>query len=100
MARLYSEDYVNEMTNGSQNWNPSYGTWLNGKSSVQFPSSTQSLPTSLLPIAPADMYSALGANERIIDVFPQKIWWLEWDQPETSEVPTAITQESGITFNK
>jgi CubicO group peptidase (beta-lactamase class C family) len=92
--RLYSEDYVNQMTNSSQNLNPSYGYlwWLNGKSSVQFPSSTQSLPTSLLPNAPADMYSALGANEQIIDIIPSEnlVVIRMGSSSETSEVPIAI----------
>lgn len=58
------------MTNSPLNLNPSYGDlwWLNGKSSIKFPSLTQSIATSLIHNVLADMYSALGANEQITDV--------------------------------
>lgn len=66
--------YFNAMTNSSQSLNPSYGylCWLNGKSSVVFPSDTTSYPISLAPNAPSDLYAALGKNGQFIDVVPSE----------------------------
>lgn len=66
--------YFHDMTNSSQNINPSYGylTWLNGKSNFMVPGSQFSFSGSLSPDAPADMYSALGKNGQIINVVPSQ----------------------------
>jgi len=69
-------DYFNTQTNTSQNYNPSYGylTWLNGKRNYMLPEVQFVFPGSLVPNAPADMYSALGKNDQKIYVVPsQKI---------------------------
>jgi CubicO group peptidase (beta-lactamase class C family) len=69
---LISEVYFNEMTNSSQNLNPSYGYlwWLNGKEETIFPTMVQSTNRPVTLNAPDDMFSALGKNGQIIDVVP------------------------------
>jgi len=65
---LLSIDYFNEMINTSQSINPSYGYlwWLNGKDSYIGTSSQEVFTGNLIPNAPSDMYSALGANDQKI----------------------------------
>jgi len=71
---LKDGNYKTQMTNTSQNMNLSYGYlwWLNGKSSFMVPSSQFVFNTSLLPNAPADLFTALGKNGQIINVIPSK----------------------------
>lgn len=71
---LNDPTYFNEMTNSSQNINPSYGylTWLNGKSSYMLPGSQFSFSGASVPNAPTDMYAALGKNGQIINVIPSQ----------------------------
>ncbi len=66
--------YKTQMTNSSQNLNPSYGYlwWLNGKSSFMLPSSQLVFNGPLLPNAPMDLYSAMGKNGQLINVVPSK----------------------------
>ncbi len=71
-AVLNDETYFNTMTNSSQTYNLSYGYlwWLNGKASSMVPGSQLVFPTSLAPNAPADMYMALGKDDKKIYVVP------------------------------
>lgn len=71
---IVSEPYFNEMTNTSQEINKSYGYlwWLNGKENIVGTTSIASLPGPLVPNAPNDMFSALGANDQKIYVVPSK----------------------------
>jgi len=71
---ILSENFFNEMTNTSQTINNSYGYlwWLNGKSSYMGVSSQEVFNGSLIPNAPAEMFSALGANDQKIYVVPSK----------------------------
>jgi len=71
---LNDTNYINQMTNSSQNINPSYGYlwWLNGKSSYMIPTLQTSFPGSLAPQAPADMFAALGKNGQVISVSRSK----------------------------
>lgn len=71
---LSDTNYVHEMTNPSQDFNKSYGflTWLNGQPSFMLPGLQFVFPSSLIPSAPADMYSALGKNDQKIHVVPSK----------------------------
>ena len=64
--------YFNAMTNTSQSYNLSYGYlwWLNGKVSCMAPGSSLVFPVSLAPNAPADMYMALGKDDKKIYVVP------------------------------
>lgn len=73
-AILNDTNYINQMTNSSQNINPAYGYlwWLNGKSSYMIPTLQTSFPGSLAPQAPADMFAALGKNGQIISVSKSK----------------------------
>jgi CubicO group peptidase (beta-lactamase class C family) len=83
--------YLRQMTNSSQNINPSYGylTWLNGKSALMVPSSQIVFPTSFSPNAPAEMFAALGKNGQIINVIPiQGLVVIRMgDNPDNSLVP-------------
>ena len=71
-ALLNDAAYFNAMTNTSQNYNLSYGYlwWLNGKASCMVPQSQIIFPTSLVPNAPADMFMALGKDDKKIYVIP------------------------------
>ncbi|BAO56644.1 serine hydrolase domain-containing protein [Nonlabens marinus] len=71
---LGDQNYFSSMTTASQPFNASYGYlwWLNGKESVQFPLSTNVIPSSVTPSAPEDMISALGKNGQFIDVAPSQ----------------------------
>ena len=69
---LKDEGYFNAMKNTSQNYNLSYGYlwWLNSKASFMLPQSQMVFPTSLVPDAPADMFMALGKDDKKIYVIP------------------------------
>ena len=71
---ILNEAYFNEATNTSQNINLGYGYlwWLNGKSSYHLPQSQLTLPGSIIPTAPNDMFMALGKNDQKIYVVPSK----------------------------
>ncbi len=69
---MYDTAYFNQMINTSQNLNLAYGYlwWLNGKSSYRLPNTQIQINGPLSVYAPADMYSALGKNDQILDVVP------------------------------
>jgi CubicO group peptidase (beta-lactamase class C family) len=71
---IINEAFFLESMNTSQNINPSYGYlwWLNGKSNYMVPGGQTIYPTSLVPNAPADMYSAMGAEDQRIYIIPSK----------------------------
>jgi CubicO group peptidase (beta-lactamase class C family) len=71
-AILNDNLYFNNMTNTSQNFNLSYGYlwWLNGKATAMVPTLQTVFATSLVPSAPADMYMALGKDDKKIYVVP------------------------------
>ncbi|HEX2847765.1 MAG TPA: serine hydrolase [Chitinophagaceae bacterium] len=73
-TEVINEPYFMESTTTSQNINPSYGYlwWLNGKNSYMVPGSQIVFPGYLVPNAPADMYSAMGASDQRIYVIPSK----------------------------
>lgn len=64
--------YYTAMVNTSQTYNLSYGYlwWLNGKASSMAPGSQIVFPISLAPNAPADMFMALGKDDKKIYVIP------------------------------
>ncbi|MBL7709510.1 MAG: serine hydrolase [Chitinophagaceae bacterium] len=72
--QVLNENFFNESINTSQSINPSYGYlwWLNGKSSSMLPGGQTVYPGTLVPNAPADMYSAMGAEDQRIYVIPSK----------------------------
>lgn len=94
---LADSNYFNAMTNTSQNINESYGYlwWLNGKSSLRFPGSTATVPSSLTPSGPADMISALGKNGQFIDVVPSlnMVVIRMGNEPSGSLVPVTFHDE-------
>jgi CubicO group peptidase (beta-lactamase class C family) len=69
---INNQSYISTMAQSSQSINPSYGYlwWLNGKEKFMLPSSQLKFNGSLIPNAPADMYSALGKNDQKIHVVP------------------------------
>ncbi|MFE3867886.1 serine hydrolase domain-containing protein [Flavobacterium sp. LS2P90] len=71
---ILNETYFNEATTTSQNINLSYGYlwWLNGKASYHLPQSQLTIPGSIIPTAPNDMFMALGKNDQKIYVIPSK----------------------------
>ncbi|MBN8879292.1 MAG: serine hydrolase [Sphingobacteriales bacterium] len=73
-TEVINEPYFKESITTSQNINPSYGYlwWLNGKNSYMVPGSQIVFPGYLVPNAPADMYSAMGASDQRIYVIPSK----------------------------
>ncbi len=72
--QIINETFFNESISTSQNINPSYGYlwWLNGKTSFMIPGEQTVYRGYLVPNAPADMYSAMGANDQRIYVIPSK----------------------------
>lgn len=66
------KDYIRDMTNSSQELNPSYGYlwWLNGKESVIVPGLPNSFNLPLSESAPEDLVSALGKNGQFIEYSP------------------------------
>lgn len=73
-TQIINPTYFHDATNTSQNINNSYGYlwWLNGKSSYHLPQTQVAISGSIIPIAPKDMYCALGKNDQKIYVIPSK----------------------------
>jgi len=71
---ILSKTFFDGMTNSTQDINNSYGYlwWLNGKTSYMGVSSQEVFNGSLIPNAPAEMFSALGANDQKIYVVPSR----------------------------
>ncbi|MDD2829585.1 MAG: serine hydrolase [Sulfuricurvum sp.] len=72
--QIINENYFNESITTSQSINPSYGYlwWLNGKTSYMVPGGQTVFQGPLVPNAPSDMYSAMGAEDQRIYVIPSK----------------------------
>ena len=95
---LSDKQYFEEMTNSSQNFNPSYGylTWLNGKSSIIYPSLPTSFNLNLSDNAPNDLYAALGRDGQFIDIIPSEnmvVIRLGAASTDSSLVPTNFHNE-------
>ncbi|WP_127844132.1 serine hydrolase domain-containing protein [Psychroflexus aestuariivivens] len=73
-AIISNENYFSQMTSSSQNLNPSYGYlwWLNGKSSIIFPSIPTSFNTSLSEAAPSDLIAGMGKNGQFVEILPSQ----------------------------
>lgn len=71
---LGDQDYFTAMTSTSQDLNPAYGYlyWLNGKANFKIPGSEQLLSGKLIPSAPEDLYSGLGAFDQKLYIVPSK----------------------------
>jgi CubicO group peptidase (beta-lactamase class C family) len=70
--QVINETFFNESITTSQTINPSYGYlwWLNGKSDYMVPGGQTVYDGPLVPLAPADMYAAMGAEDQRIYVVP------------------------------
>ncbi len=69
--QIVSQSYLASALESSQSLNPSYGWlwWLNGQSAFRLPGSDPRLVSGpLVPSAPADMVSAMGAGDQRIYV--------------------------------
>lgn len=69
--QVVSSNYFNTATNSSQTVNPAYGYlwWLNGKDYF-VGTDGQTYNQKLIPNAPNDLFTALGANDQKIYVIP------------------------------
>ncbi|MCF8253140.1 MAG: serine hydrolase [Bacteroidia bacterium] len=97
--------YFRQMTNSSQNLNPSYGylTWLNGKGKLMVPTSQIVFNTSLAPNAPPDMFAAMGKNGQLINVVPSMnlVMVRIGEAPgDNGEVPITFNNEIWFYLNK
>ena len=95
---INDKDYFFDMTNTSQELNPSYGYlwWLNGKESVRMPRSEVSYPTPLMENAPADLIAGLGANDQKLYVVPSQklvVVRLGDDASESSLGPSSFDEQ-------
>ena len=72
--QIINETFFNASISTSQDINPSYGYfwWLNGKPSYMIPGGQTVYQGNLVPNAPADMYTAMGAEDQRIYVIPGK----------------------------
>jgi CubicO group peptidase (beta-lactamase class C family) len=72
--QIIPETFFRTSIESSQNINPSYGYlwWLNGKEKFMVPGAQTVYQSSLIPNAPANMYSAMGAADQRIYVIPDK----------------------------
>ncbi len=72
--QIINTAYFNESIATSQAINPAYGYlwWLNGKTNYMVPGGQTVYNGTLIPNAPADMYSAMGAEDQRIYVIPSK----------------------------
>lgn len=73
-SQILDKKYLEKMIQSSQDINLSYGylTWLNGQKSYMLPGIQATLPGSLIPSAPSDMYQALGKNGQFLMIVPSK----------------------------
>jgi len=69
---ITDKSYLSTMITPSQSFNESYGsmTWLNGQNSYMAPKDATVYPGPLFPNAPADLYAALGKDDKKIYVIP------------------------------
>lgn len=89
--------YYQQMTQPSQDLNPSYGylTWLNGQSSIRYPGLPIAFNTSLATAAPDDLFTAMGKNGQFIGVVPSKdlVVVRMGDNSDAALVPTQLHNE-------
>lgn len=95
---LNDVEYVEQMTNTSQQLNLSYGYlwWLNGKGSIMVPGVQFQFPIDLAPDAPQNMFAALGKNGQILCVDRESgIVFARMGNPpgDNGDVPFTYTNE-------
>ncbi len=101
---LDDQDYFTAMTTTSQDLNPAYGYlyWLNGKANFKIPGSEQLFSGKLIPSAPDDLYSGLGAFDQKLYIVPSKglVIVRMGDSANEEELgPTAFDNELWIRIN-
>ena len=71
---IQDKDFLQSMTNTSQDLNESYGYlwWLNGKGTFMVPGLQTRFPGSVVPNAPDDMFCGLGKDGQYVCVIPSK----------------------------
>ena len=104
-TQIVPENFVNLMSNTSQNMNPAYGylTWLNGKSSYILPAPGQfSINAAITPNGPMDMYAAMGKDGQLINVVPSKqlVVIRVGDAPDNTLVPIAFQNDLWVKLNE
>lgn len=94
---LPDANYINDMTNTSQDLNRAYGYlwWLNGKESYQLPGLQIDFPGPLCPDAPSDMFAAMGKNGQFLNISPSKglILVRMGESPDGLLVPNLLNNE-------
>jgi len=94
---LSDMNYYNQMTNTSQQLNPSYGYlwWLNGKESIVLPGSPISFNTSFSSNAPDDLIVAAGKDGQFLCISPSQniIIVRMGTAPDDRFVPTVFHDE-------
>lgn len=86
--QILNSDYVEAMTQSSQQINEAYGylTWINTSNSFMVPQTQIVFPGSLNPDAPMDSYGAMGKNGQLLNVAPSdSLIWLRMGPPESSD---------------
>jgi len=104
-TQIIPETFTTQIISTSQTMNPSYGylTWLNGKTSYILPAPGQiTIPSSITPHAPADMYAAMGKNGQLINVVPSQnlVVVRVGDAPDTSLVPYTFQNDLWAKLNE
>lgn len=101
--QLLNVNFVDQMITTSQDINLSYGYlwWLNGKASHMLPGFQIVFPGSPTPSAPADMFSAIGADGQYLCVVPSLnlVVVRMGENPDNSVVPVAFLEEIWTKLN-
>ena len=96
--------YYAAMTTRSQELNKSYGYlwWLNGQPSYMLPADRTLYDGMLNPNAPPSIYSAMGKNGQIIDVWPEQniVVVRMGGNPDVSNVPVDFHREMWAQLNQ
>jgi CubicO group peptidase (beta-lactamase class C family) len=101
---LKDEAYRLQMTQPSQQLNPSYGYlwWLNGKENFMVPSLQVKFPGSVIPNGPQDMVCGLGKDGQYLCVIPSKNMVLVrlGENPDQALVPFTFLNDIWEKLNK
>lgn len=97
---LKDRNFVRQMTNPSQNLNPSYGFlwWLNGQNSIIYPGFSQTIGISLAPDAPSDLVVGMGKNGQFMALAPSQdlVVIRLGEAPDQSLVPISFHNQMWI----
>ncbi|SFZ93008.1 CubicO group peptidase, beta-lactamase class C family [Flaviramulus basaltis] len=101
---LSDTEYLNAMTNTSQNLNKAYGYlwWLNGKDSFKLPQYEDDFSGKLIPDAPDDLIAGLGKSDQKVYVVTSKklvVVRMGDDSGDTTFGPSSFDNELWIKIN-